>query len=161
VAKTAKKDTLNPKQERFGQEYLVDHNGKQAAIRVGYSEKTAEVQASRMLTYAKVKDRVAELELAAQKRTDVTVDFVINGFVQNYNRAMQAEPVLDHEGNRTGEFKYQGQVANKALEMLGRYLKMFVDRHELTGKDGAPLLSQLTDEQLLAIATGSGARATQ
>lgn len=50
---------LTPKQSRFVAEYLKDHNGKQAAIRSGYSEKTAESQASRLLSNAKVK---AELE---------------------------------------------------------------------------------------------------
>ena len=44
---------LNPKQQRFVDEYLIDLNGKQAAIRAGYSEKTAEVQASRLLSNAK------------------------------------------------------------------------------------------------------------
>ena len=41
---------LNPKQKRFVSEYLIDLNAKQAAIRAGYSPKTAEVQASRLLS---------------------------------------------------------------------------------------------------------------
>jgi phage terminase small subunit len=41
---------LTPKQQRFVAEYLVDLNGKQAAIRTGYSAKTAEQQASRLLS---------------------------------------------------------------------------------------------------------------
>jgi hypothetical protein len=43
-------DTLTPKQARFVQEYLIDLNATQAAIRVGYSKKTATEQASRLLT---------------------------------------------------------------------------------------------------------------
>lgn len=46
--------TLTQRQQMFVDEYLVDLNGKQAAIRAGYSPKTAEVQASRLLTVVKV-----------------------------------------------------------------------------------------------------------
>jgi phage terminase small subunit len=46
---------LTPKQARFVEEYIVDLNGKRAAIRAGYSPKTAEVQASRLLRYAQVR----------------------------------------------------------------------------------------------------------
>jgi hypothetical protein len=41
---------------------------------------------------------------------------------------MQAVPHLDHEGNPTGVYTYQGNVANKALELLGRELGMFAQR---------------------------------
>ena len=49
---------ITPKQARFVAEYLVDLNGKQAAIRAGYSPQTAQAQASRLLTNAKVKELV-------------------------------------------------------------------------------------------------------
>jgi phage terminase small subunit len=47
---------LNKKHKRFVEEYLLDFNGKWAAIRAGYSPKTAQVQSSRLLSYAKVKE---------------------------------------------------------------------------------------------------------
>ncbi|MBN5145921.1 terminase small subunit [Stenotrophomonas maltophilia] len=52
MAKTtpARAAPLTPKQQRFVQEYLKDQNGTQAAIRTGYSEKTAKQQGSRLLT---------------------------------------------------------------------------------------------------------------
>jgi phage terminase small subunit len=49
---------LNPKQARFVAEYLIDLNGKQAAIRAGYSPKSAEVQASQLLRNPKVAEAV-------------------------------------------------------------------------------------------------------
>jgi len=52
---------LSAKQEQFCQEYLVDYNGTQAAIRAGYSPKTAMEQASRLLSKVKISDRLAEL----------------------------------------------------------------------------------------------------
>ena len=54
----------NKKHERFCTEYIKDTNGKQAAIRAGYAERSAEMQASRLLRKDKVKQRVAELREA-------------------------------------------------------------------------------------------------
>ena len=70
------KDKLNPKQAAFVKEYLVDRNGKQAAIRAGYSEKTAEVKASQLLSIIKVKEAVAAGEAKHQERCNVTIDSI-------------------------------------------------------------------------------------
>jgi phage terminase small subunit len=51
LARTA---NLGPRQERFVEEYLLDLNAKQAAIRAGYSPRTAEVQGSRLLRNVKL-----------------------------------------------------------------------------------------------------------
>jgi hypothetical protein len=40
--------------------------------------------------------------------------------------------VLDKDGNETGRYEWNGRVANKALELLGREIGMFVERHEVT-----------------------------
>lgn len=53
---------MNAKQEAFAREYAVDRNGKQAAIRAGYSPKSAEVTASKLLRNPKVAALVAELD---------------------------------------------------------------------------------------------------
>jgi phage terminase small subunit len=70
---------LTPKQSRFVEEYLVDLNGKQAATRAGYSHspKSAEVQASRLLSDAKVDAAVREAMDARAQRTGVTADRVL------------------------------------------------------------------------------------
>lgn len=70
--------SLNEKQIRFCDEYLVDLNGKQAAIRCGYSEKTAEVQASRLLSNAKVSEYIAMRMDERSKRTEITQDMVLD-----------------------------------------------------------------------------------
>lgn len=51
----------NKKHEKFCNEYIKDMNATQAAIRAGYSEKTAGVQASKLLKIVNIKTRVAEL----------------------------------------------------------------------------------------------------
>lgn len=70
-------DSLNPRQVRFCDEYLIDLNGKHAAIRAGYAPASAEVHASRLLSDAKVQARITELMAKREKRTEVTQDMVL------------------------------------------------------------------------------------
>lgn len=71
------KTTLNSKQQAFCREYILDRNGKQAAIRAGYSPKTAENQASRLLSNDKVKEYVRELEAPIIAKNGVERDDVL------------------------------------------------------------------------------------
>jgi phage terminase small subunit len=75
-------DELTPKQQRFVEEYLVDLNGKQAAIRAGYSEKAAEQQASRLLTYAKVALSIAEGRKTIAERLGITHEKVLKEYAR-------------------------------------------------------------------------------
>ena len=68
---------LTAKQERFVAEYLIDLNATQAAIRAGYSEKTARSAGQRALTIVDVADAIAEAKAKRDKRTQVTQDRVI------------------------------------------------------------------------------------
>lgn len=73
---------MTDKQKRFCLEYLKDLNGKQAAIRSGYSERTAEVQASRLLTNAKVQNYIQEKQKQLQEKTGITVERVLNEYAR-------------------------------------------------------------------------------
>jgi phage terminase small subunit len=68
---------LTPKQSRFVAEYLIDLNGKQAAIRAGYSAKTAEVQASQLLRIAKIQVALSAAIQARSRITEVTANRVL------------------------------------------------------------------------------------
>lgn len=68
---------LTPKQTRFVAEYLVDLNATQAAIRAGYSEKTANEQGARLLANASVAALVAEKTQVRLEKTDLTADRVL------------------------------------------------------------------------------------
>jgi len=67
---------LNVKQEKFVQEYLVDLNAKQAAIRAGYSPHTAESQGSRLLGHAKVAELINAKLAASSKKAALTIERV-------------------------------------------------------------------------------------
>jgi phage terminase small subunit len=69
---------LPPKQDRFCQEYLIDLNATQAATRAGYSAKTANQQAARMLANVNIQARIAQLQEQRQERTQLTQDEVFD-----------------------------------------------------------------------------------
>lgn len=73
---------LNAKQQRFAQEYLVDLNATQAALRAGYSEKTAHSQGQRLLKHVEVAEAIAEAQAARSKRTGITQDKVLAELVR-------------------------------------------------------------------------------
>lgn len=68
---------MTPKQARFVDEYLIDLNATQAAIRAGYSAKTAEVQGSRLLRDAKVQAAISARQTLRSERTEITQDRVL------------------------------------------------------------------------------------
>ena len=69
--------SLNAKQEAFCREYIIDLNATQAAIRAGYSERTAQEQSSRLLSNVIVSDRVAELMRDRSSRVRIDADYVL------------------------------------------------------------------------------------
>jgi len=73
---------LTSKQKRFVDEYLIDLNATQAAIRAGYSEKTATEQASRLLTLVKVQEAISASTQKQQERTQITADRVLNEYAR-------------------------------------------------------------------------------
>ena len=69
---------LTHKQDSFVKAYLLNGgNATQAAITAGYSEKTAEQQASRLLSNVKVLEAVAVAQKERSERTQVTADMVV------------------------------------------------------------------------------------
>jgi phage terminase small subunit len=76
--------------ERFCQEYMKDSNGTQAAIRAGYSAKSASVQASRLLSRSNIKLRVAELDKELERRNMLTAERIL----EEYRRVGTFNPKL-------------------------------------------------------------------
>lgn len=73
---------LTPKQQRFVEEYLVDLNGTQAAIRAGYSPNGAEVTASKLLTLAKVQAAVSEGRRKLSERAEISQEMVLKRWLE-------------------------------------------------------------------------------
>ena len=95
--------SLTPKQERFVAEYLIDLNATQAAIRAGYSEKTAQQQGSRLLLNVKVQEAIAKGQNKTAAKLEITKERIVEelakiGFsnMLDYMRAgTDGDPYLD------------------------------------------------------------------
>lgn len=154
---------LTARQARFVEEYLVDLNATQAAIRAGYSERTAESQGSRLLRNVKVAAVLDARREARVERTKVDQEYVIETLQEVVERCMQREPVMvrrgrnvvhlvDDEGRHVWRFDARNAVA--ALNLLAKHTGGFTDRHEVTGKDGGPIqVEEMTDEEVRTRAT--------
>ena len=165
---------LTDKQARFVEEYLVDLNATQAAIRAGYSARTAQEQGSRLLSNVKVSDAVASAQKARSERTGITAEQVINhlgaiGF-SDIRRLFTSDGQLKqpHEMDAStaacissievvtrsvggGEVEHVNKIKfwdkNSALEKLAKHLGMFVDKSEVKLSND---FSHLSDEELNA-----------
>jgi len=129
--KSGKKHTLTPKQARFAQEYLIDLNGTQAAIRAGYSARTAGEQASRLLGNVRVQNAITKAQQDRSERTRISQDWVLANLRSIVERYLGAVPVMtkiNGEWVESGEWKFDSAGANRALEMIAKHLGMFVDR---------------------------------
>lgn len=100
-----------------------------------------------------VRDRIAELSAMATNnailKTGLDREWVISRLMTVAERCMQAEPVLDKEGNPTGEYQFNSNGANQALKMLGDTMGLFKPAEKKPEDDYA----NLSDEDLKRIAT--------
>lgn len=124
---------LNDKQIRFCEEYLIDLNATQAAIRAGYSEKTAAVIGCENLTKPNIASFIAALKAKRSEKTTINAAWVLNAAKRVHDRCMQEEAVTDRQGAPTGEYKFEHYGANKALEIIGKHIDVqaFLEKKEV------------------------------
>ena len=113
---------LTPKQQRFVDEYLIDLNATQSAIRAGYSPKTANEQGAQNLAKLSIAEAIKEAQKERQNRTLVTQDDVIRGLLT--------------------EAEWQGEGSSHSARVsawahLGKHLNMFTDKIDHTSSDGS------------------------
>ena len=164
---------LSEKQQRFVQEYIIDLNARQAAIRAGYSPKTAGAQSSRLLTNVNIQDEIAKAMEDREKRTGITQDKVLaelsaiafakaTDYVEvDYNGIVRIKPTAEltdeqkkaiagiKEGANGVEVKLVDKA--KALEMLSRHLGLFRDKLDVNIESSEKLddiMSQLGGDGL-------------
>lgn len=127
------------KQEAFVREYLIDLNATQAAIRAGYSAKTAGWIGPQLLAKTHIAEAISKASEDRAKRTEITADKVLTDVEAIKQDAMLK--IADRDGN---VMMANHAAALKACELQGRHLQMWNDKLALTGKDGSPLLQNLT-----------------
>ncbi|WP_059276413.1 terminase small subunit [Escherichia albertii] len=170
---------LTDKQELFAREYLKDLNGTQAAIRAGYSEKTANEQASRLLANVNVQKFVAELKSARVEQTGIDAAYVLRRLVEIDQMDVldillqngELKPIKDwpkvwrttlsgmdvvemvsaDSAALLKKIKWPDKVKN--LELLGKHVSVQAFKEqtstEITGADGGPVRYADMSEELL------------
>lgn len=106
---------LTPKQEMFCKEYLIDLNATQAAIRAGYSEKTASETGYENLRKPQLAERIQELMDKRSKSTEISAEWVLRGIKDLTDKLTHSE---------------DPSKAYKGYELAGKHLKLFTDKVE-------------------------------
>ena len=144
---------LRGKYERFCQEYAIDYNGTQAAIRAGYKEESARQQASRLLTLDEILERIRELQADQVKRLGISQDYVVLQLLETYKCCREPSPVMRYdpstgEMEETGMYQFDSKGALRALELIGKHLGMY-DRKSVPSP-------QSVNSNLLQLLTSTG-----
>lgn len=119
---------MNPRQTRFAKEYAVDHNATQAAIRAGYSPKTAGQHANRLLKNVQIQKAIQSADNQTTQRIELTQVTVLNGLLD----------IAKNEDNTTS-------ARVRAFELLGKHQGMFGDRIEVTQMPSEELVREWID----------------
>lgn len=161
---------LTYKQQCFCEEYLIDLNATQAAIRAGYSTKCASNIASELMVKPAISEAINKAMAIRSRRTGVNADRVINELAKvaflnptdlvdfrdatlypNANGADTAAIASVKVKEVTGdidsverEVKFCDKL--KALELLGKHLGMFTDNIHLTGDVGVEIINDIPRE---------------
>jgi phage terminase small subunit len=154
--------TLNPKQKQFCEEYVIDKDVTHAAIRAGYSAKSAHVTGSRLLKNAKVKEYISTLAKKVSDKLEITTERVLDEIASMafYDVADLVEisdgneitgltcpqdirklprnirrAITGWKYDALGNFIIKLADRSKALDQLARHLSLYNDKIELGGLD--------------------------
>lgn len=138
---------LTPRQQRFVQEYLVDLNATQAAIRAGYSARSAYSTGERLLRNAEVAAAVAAGNQAVLEKVAGSAEWIVERAIEIVKIGMAAVPVRDRKGNVIEDADgdpaaYEAhdlKAANSALALLAKRHREFSDKQEHSGPEGQPI----------------------
>jgi phage terminase small subunit len=130
-------DKLTPKQEIFCREYIIDLNAAQAAIRAGYSHKTARQIATQLLSKLYIQKQIRSLMDKRAKKLDITAEYVLGTIQETIERCK----------GLSGDDKFEANAILKGTELLGKHLKLFTDKVDLDTKQEISLST--TDKEII------------
>ena len=143
---------LNEKQKRFCEEYLIDLNATQAAIRAGYSEKTAYTIGQKLTKKSEVKAYIEEkLETLKNERTADTQEIMEYLTSVMRGESESEEIVLKGVGKGSQKIEKVHKKPSekdklKAAELLGKRFGMFTEKVEVDGEIRSEKLSDVPDQ---------------
>lgn len=116
---------LTGKQQRFCEEYQIDLNATQAALRAGYAASSAKLSGHKNINKYNCKQEIQRIKTVLSQEIGVSVKWVVDNLKIVAKRCMQVIPVLDDEGNEIGDYKFEHTGANKALQLIGMHVGAF------------------------------------
>ena len=128
---------MNNRQQLFCEEYLKDLNATKAAIRAGYSEKTAYSQGQRLLKNVEIKNRLQEIREKIQDENIATIKDIEEFLSLSLNGEMEEEVILvvaEIEGSsKVVKTKKQISLRDriKAAELLGKRYGLWTEKQEV------------------------------
>ena len=127
-------------------EYLIDLNGTQAAIRAGYSKKTAGQIADENLKKPQIAKAIAARQEVLAEKTEITQEYILNNLKRIAEYNSEEFDQVDMSGNHRTMMKNPA-VATKSYELLGKHLGMFVDKVEHSLDDKTINILSFSDTQ--------------
>lgn len=130
---------LTAKQQRFCDEYLIDLNGKQAAIRAGYSPKRAGEQAYQLLQKTTIKSFIANRMAEKEKKLIADQDEVLQYLTSVLRgESRSSVVVVENIGDFTSEAREMQKAPDekerlKAAELLGKRYGLYTDKIDVDG----------------------------
>ena len=106
---------MTPKEQKFCDEYLIDLNATQAAIRSGYSAKTANEAGARLLAKVSIQAKISKRRAELAQKTAINQEWVLNNFIE-----------LQKKAKEIGDFG----ASIKANELIGKHLGFFEKDNE-------------------------------
>lgn len=148
------------KQDRFCHEYIIDFNGTQAALRTGYSERTAREQAARLLSKAHIQERINQLKEKGNKKVGLTREGVLEDLILARSIALGEKPhhVVVTERNPEGSTITTSKEINKTdltafmklNELTMKHLGMFEKDNEQKKPENTFNIAAASNEELEA-----------
>jgi phage terminase small subunit len=133
--------------KRFADKYFETLNGKESAIYAGFSEDTAKQQAWQLLQREDIQEYLQKIREKYAIKSGISKQWIVERFKHISDACIQAEPVLDSEGNPIGEYRFDSSGANKSTEMLGKIIGVFEKDNEQK-KDTIQINIDQTDAKL-------------
>lgn len=112
--------SLTPKQLSFCEEYLLTSNATLAAIKAGYSKRSAHVTGPRLLGNAAIRTYLHAREAQLMQSRALSLEFVVAELLDTYRKAKEPVPIYNAAGLYTGEYTFDGQTAVACLMMLAK-----------------------------------------
>lgn len=127
---------LTVKQQRFVNEYLIDLNATQAAIRAGYSAKYANTNASKLLRITTIKNALAERMKGKESALIATQDEILRYLTSVMRGESTATVIVTEDGAPREMDKHPNEKERlQAAELLGKRYGLYVEKVDLTKRE--------------------------